>query len=640
MAGSSFRFTREYLASCDLNLSFGWSNRAGKAAAISSMGKKHKKHKRQGNSRSPSASTGKFVLYFPLSFSAEKVHFQPFVMVCIIWNHSFPSEGVFFRDEEPQSSTVSGVQMKVILKLSSTAQKTPQQTCSVSPLKALVVSIPRVCLRPRTPSSIEVQSMEAPGKQITSSSLKVESKHHKARKHKKHRKHSSHETSFQTPVHQATPIDSPISHSSFQATLPQSQVGVYHQGGGVRSGKHMANMISEHKPDSPTLKFTFSKRMMEQEDEQEEENEGSSHTPIPPSSYREKKSHKHKKKHSHRHHSSHASSMDSEEVIGGLVNPNPLSVLSSGSGKNFGNPPWLSEGVVGGAGSLSTQQSHDSVVGFSQGSPTVSVQDLSHDTSHEMDVQVADGDSPNTIHLGGGGEQTSHGRSHKKKKDKKKKHKHKREVSPVLPLQSSLPPGSAVATPSSYHNPAPSFLTGPSLHSSILSSAQEKISQKRRRISEDVVPSPPTAKKLRQSSPATEHVSLSDHALPQTAATNPESQPVPLRKKLSPATIPGSFTILPPKPSPLIPTSRSPFKTPTPPLKDSPVVPKKIWKDMPERSADVVHSTITTSTSISNKAPDPSPPTATPTVSPPPTVKLSSYTLKCFLKNIHHLIQK
>jgi len=540
---------------------------------------------------------------------------------------SLLSEGEFFQDEQLQSSSGGGAQMKVILKLSSTKQKTPKQE-SLSQLKSLVVSIPHRYLRPRTPTSLE---MEAPDKPFLSSSTsKGESKHHKVKKHKKHRKHSSHEASFQTPVHQAPPIDSPISHSSFQVT-PPSQVGM-HPGRGPRSGKQMASMISEHNVDSPPLKFTFSKKMIEQEEDQEEEEreELYSHTPIAPP-HREKKSHKHKKKHSHKHHSSsHTSSMDSEEVIRGLVDPNP----PSGSGKNLGNPPWLSEGEIDGAGRLSTQLSHDSMAGFTQGSPTLSVQDLSHDTSHEMDVQVADEDSPKAAHLLGG---VSSGRSHKKKKEKKKKHKHKRQVSPVLPLQSSFPPMSAVAPPSSHRPPAPSLLTGPSSHSSVISPAQENISRKRRRTSDDVIPSPPTAKKIRQSSPATEHITFSDHT-PPTTADNPETQHLPLRKKLSPALIPGPLATVLPKPSPLTPTSQSPFKTPTPPLIDSPALPKKIRKDSTERTADVSHSAIS-STSIASKAPNP-PPTVTPNVSPPPSVKLSSYTLKCFLKNIHHLIQK
>ena len=541
--------------------------------------------------------------------------------------------------------------MKVILKLSSSKQKNPKQLQPEPPTQPtpLIVSISRLYLRPPTPTSVDVEEMDTviPSFSSSSSFLKTDSKQHKPKKHKKHKKTSSHDTqqpSLQTLTHHIPSGSSPASHLSSQGT-PHAHTTLQRLQpvGRSHSGKQLANIVSEHIPVSP-FKFTFSKEMIEHEEEEEEEEEEGeepcTYTPTPPTSshlhlHHERKSHKHKKHHRH-HHRPHTSSLDSEEVIGGLVNPSP-SVLPSLSGKHMGSSPWLSGGEESTGGRLSTQQSHDSVymshdsIYMSQDSMQESpgVRELSVETLRDLELQVVDEDSSRVqpSHMTGG--ESTLSKPHKKKKDKKKKkHKHlqhDREISPVLPIlpPNATPPFSSVATPTQHKSPSPALST-PAQHISFLQKLHEPLGRKRRYTSDDSIPASPVSKKMRHTSPPREYTSSPNPLEP--ASVTPS---IPLTKKSSPIEM-SSHHALPRKLSP-----QPPFKTPTPP--QSVAVHNKPKKDPAPRTGDLVPPPKKLPTPT--KTHEPSPPSV-PNISPPPAVKLSSNTLKFFVKNIHHLIQK
>ncbi len=547
----------------------------------------------------------------------------------------------FLRNVDPQSGESGGGPMKVILKLSSSKQKFPKQPQSEVPCLTgpLMVSISRFYLRPRTPTSVE-EEMDPVATSLSSSSFSVSSgKSHKQKKHKKHQKRSSHDSaqlSYEGQKPQEV-IRGSASSYSFQA-VPQTHASTQQQvRGRPNSGKQLANIVSEHAPSSP-FKFTFSKRMMEDEEE-DDERIPAHRSPTPPIySHHEKKPHKHKKHHRHSRHS-HTSSMDSEEVI---LHPSP-SVPPSVSGKQMSSSSWLSVAEESAGGKFSTQLSHDSMYmsqESAQGSPATA-QDVSHDTSHDlshdMEFAAADGDIIRSSQM----METSSSKSHKKKKKKEKKKKKRsheeRDVSPVLPLPSILPPVatpspvSSVATPTTQHRtPSPALVAPPHLSTTLSQMIQDHSVKKRRRISDDTVPISPASKKVRHDSPILDK----------------PSAPVHLPRTPDPPVVKPTRTQSPAEPSPLILTKKSSppvikavptFKTPTPPLRD---VVKKTKKDISIKVSDVAPSLKINQATPPSKPPEPSPPILPHNISPPPTVKLSSNALKFFLKNIHHLIQK
>ena len=230
--------------------------------------------------------------------------------------------------------------MKVVLKLSGSRSKHTglQQLPSPPPGPApmeLIVSVPRLLLRPVTPTGIEMGGCgdEVRGEKEIAPHTPTEPKHHKV-KHKKHRKKHSHEAKLPDLIHghethlSTIPHSYPLGLTHVREGHPSNQVtGQHHtylskatSEPTSQSGKHFSFSQSQTKKTSP-FKFTFSKDVRAE-----------SSTITSPSSLPlqpEKKGHKHKKhKHHHHarystpsHHSNNSSSQGASEVYSSTVTP-------------------------------------------------------------------------------------------------------------------------------------------------------------------------------------------------------------------------------------------------------------------------------------------------------------------------------